>query len=408
MAVVATKFFSKTFRFFLFRKPFGKHVGRDHRRSLIAALLAINTPLLIAAALPEERADAMYHRYDGGGVTVDGPSVLVRKNIADTVSINANYYVDYVSSASIDVVTQASPQGYSEDRTQKSIGADYLYDRTLMTFNYINSDEDDYTADTYTFDISQDFFGDLTTVSAGFSYGDDDISKNRDASFKASAERYQYRIGVSQIITPELLIAASWENIADDGYLKSPYRSDYYQAGGQRVAAEDSYPTTRDSDAFALRAMYYLPYRAALKGEYKHYTDDWDISADAFDLTYTHPLPQGWILDVHTRYYKQDKAYFYYDLLPYANAFEFHARDKELSTFNSTTFGLAVSYEFGSDLLGDKASAFFDKGTINFAWDRIQFDYDDFRDVRVQATPGTEPLYSFDADVIRFYLSVWY
>lgn len=379
------------------------------RARLLIALLGTSAPLLFAAMLPEERADAMYHRYDGGGVTVDGPSVLVRKNIADTVSINANYYVDHVSSASIDVVTQASPQGYSEDRTQKSIGADYLYDRTLMSFNYINSDEDDYTADTYTFDISQDFFGDLTTLSAGFSYGEDTIRKNRDASFKASAERYQYRIGISQIITPKLILAFSWENVADDGYLKSPYRSDYYlDAAGQRVAGADAYPNSHDSDAFAVRALYYLPYRAALKGEYKHYTDDWDIRADSFDLGYTHPLPQGWLLDVHARYYKQDKAYFYYDLLPYQNAYRFHARDKELSTFNSTTFGLAVSYEFGNQIFGGSGADWFDKGSVNFAWDRIRFDYDDFRDVRVKTTPGTEPLYSFDADVIRFFLSVWY
>jgi hypothetical protein len=378
--------------------------SRSRCAGLLLALLGFSAPLL-AAVLPEERADAMYHRYDGGGVTVDGPSVLVRKNIADTVSINANYYVDHVSSASIDVVTQASPMGYTEERTQKSFGIDYLYDRTLMSVNYINSDESDYVADTYTADISQDFFGDLTNISIGFSYGEDTIRKNREASFKESATRYSYRIGLSQIITPELLIAFAWENIADDGYLKSPYRSDYYfnSTTNQRIAEQDNYPKTHDSDAFSIRAMYYLPYRATLKGEYKHYSDDWDVKADSFDLGYTHPLPKGWILDAHVRYYKQDKAYFYYDLLPYINAYEYHARDKELSTFNSTTFGIAVSYEFGNF-----GFEFFDKGSVNFAWDRIQFDYDDFRDVRVKTTPGTEPLYSFDADVIRFYLSVWY
>jgi Protein of unknown function (DUF3570) len=377
---------------------------------ILALLFATGSMASLAAVLPEERADAMYHRYDGGGVKVDGPSVLVRKNFAEKVSVNANYYIDHVSSASIDVVTQASPMGYTEKRKQASIGVDYLYDRTLMSANYIQSSESDYRAKTYTLDISQDFFGDLTTLSGGFSYGKDSIRKNGDGSFKESAERFQYRIGLSQIVTPKLLVAFSWENVADDGYLKSPYRSDYFldAAAGQRIASEDAYPGTHDSDAYAVRALYYLPYRAALKAEYKHYTDDWDIAANSVDIGYTHPLKGGWTLDLHARYYKQSNAYFYYDLLPFADAFKFHARDKELSTFDSKTVGIAVSYEFTQLPFGGRSLGFADKGSINLAWDRVKFSYDDFRDVRVATAPGTEPLYSFQADVIRVYLSMWY
>ena len=80
-----------------------------------------------AAVLPEERADAMYHRYDGGGVTIDGPSVLVRKNFKDTVSVDANYYVDNVSSASIDVLASGATP-YSEERTEYTVCLLYTSD----------------------------------------------------------------------------------------------------------------------------------------------------------------------------------------------------------------------------------------------------------------------------------------
>ena len=43
--------------------------------------------------------------------------------------------------------------------------------------------------------------------------------------------------------------------------------------------------------------------------------------------------------------------------------------------------------------------------TVN---DYIQFNYDDFRDLTVSASPGNEPLYSFNATVIRAFASLWF
>ena len=83
---------------------------------------------------------------------------------------------------------------------------------------------------------------------------------------------------------------------------------------------------------------------------------------------------------------------------------DFRARDKELSDFTSQTFGIGVSYEFQ---LGD--SKIFDKSSINLQYDYIEFEYDNFRDLTVTGTPlGEEPLYTLDASVIRFFLSIWY
>ena len=48
---------------------------------IIAYGLLLVAGVARAGVLPEERADALYHYYNGGGVEVDGPSVLVRKNI---------------------------------------------------------------------------------------------------------------------------------------------------------------------------------------------------------------------------------------------------------------------------------------------------------------------------------------
>ncbi|MBR9912801.1 MAG: DUF3570 domain-containing protein [Gammaproteobacteria bacterium] len=369
----------------------------------LVTTLAPVTPLQ-AAVLPADRADILYHAYDGGGAQIDGPSVLVRKEFADTVSVYGNYYVDMVSSASIDVEATASP--YSEERTEASVGIDYLNDKTLLSLAFTGSSENDYDAKTVSVGISQDFFGDLTTIGLGFSIGNDTVGNNNDASFQEDTEHRRYNLSLTQVLTRSLIASLVVETVVDEGFLNNPYRSVRYldpSVGSGYSYEPERYPATRNSDAVALRALYYLPYRAALRGEVRSFSDSWGISASAYELRYTHPLANHWMLEFKYRAYSQDKADFYSDLFAFSEATNFRARDKELSTFASQTFGVGVSYEFKPGFL-----PYVDKSSINLYWDHIQFDYDDFRDVTSGAAVGEEPLYSFDADVIRLFLSVWY
>ena len=66
-------------------------------RILTSALLLVLGQAGFAGVLPDDRSDILYHLYEGGGVEIDGPSVLVRKSVAKSVSLSANYYVDMVN-----------------------------------------------------------------------------------------------------------------------------------------------------------------------------------------------------------------------------------------------------------------------------------------------------------------------
>ncbi|KAA3630207.1 MAG: DUF3570 domain-containing protein [Proteobacteria bacterium] len=358
-----------------------------------------------AAVLPEERADLLYHSYDGGGVEVTGPSFLVRKNVGQSWSVFGNHYVDSVSSASIDVITTASP--YQDDRTETSFGVDYLRGRTILSLATTTSDESDYSAKSLSFGISQDMFGDLTTVTMGYTAGDDVVGNVTDSSFSANIDRQQYRLSVTQVLSKSLIVSAALETITDEGYLNNPYRSVRYVDGGSATGYSyeaEVYPRTRTSDALALRARYFLPYRAALFGEYRQYRDTWGIDADTYEIGYVHPLGERWIIEARLRHYNQNAADFYSDLYPFQGAQNFLARDKELSTFSSRTFGLTIGYEFAKSGWG-----FIDRASLNLSFDRIQFSYDDFRDLtQTGYAVGNEPLYEFDADVLQIFISIWY
>ncbi len=358
-----------------------------------------------AGVLPEDRADLLLHSYDGGGVTIQGPSLLVRKQFAQKFSASANYYVDKVSSASIDVITTASP--YTEERTQYSLGLDYLHDRWTMNIGFTNSEENDYTADTFSFGISQDVFGDLTTISLGYSLGNDIVRRRGDDTFQDDVQRQNYRLGLSQILTKNLLLGLSFETVTDEGFLNNPYRQIRYLDTGspQGYSYErEIYPRTRTSDAGAVRLRYYLPYRAAVHAEYRQYSDTWQIKADTFELGYTHPLETGWTIEGKLRFYSQDKAEFYSDLFAASQFQNFMARDKELSTFASQGIRLAASYDIVRG-----GWRFVERGTVNLIFDHLMFDYEDFRDLRNSGgVAGQEPFYSFDANVFQVFVSFWF
>jgi len=354
----------------------------------ISLLMCLHAVLSHATVLPDERADGMYHYYDGGGVRVTGPALLVRKNLTDTVAVSGSYYADTVSCASIDVVTTASP--FKEKRTEYGAGVDYLHIDSLMSLSVTKSDESDYTADTLSMNYSQDVFGGMTTISMGYSRGKDTVLENNDPTFSDYVNRYQYRLGVSQILTPTLRVNLDYEAITDEGYLNSPYRS----ARIYGAAVPEQYPRTRDSQAVAFRAFQYLLPDSSIRFEYRYFWDTWDIGANTAEISYSTYIGKPWLAELRYRYYSQNNASFYSD--NFTQSQNYMARDKELSTFKSHTIGGKLTYTFQTH------PSFVTKSTLNVGYDHIMFKYDDFTDVRTQ-----EP-YSFDANVARLFLSVWF
>ena len=377
-------------------------------RSLrLAAALLLAPACGLTAVLPEDRADLMYHRYDGGGVTIQGPSILVRKKFGENFAASANYYVDAITSASIDVVTTASP--YTERREQKSLGVEYLRSKSIYSVSYTTSEENDYTADTLTLGLSQDLFGDLTTVSLGFSRGWDTVGQRDQPDFQEKIDRRNYRLGVTQVLTRDMLLSLNFETFTEEGYLHNPYRSMRYAGPeeGFYTFAPETFPATRTGNAGSGTLKYYLPWRAAAEGFYRYYQDTWDIKAHTAGVEYAHPLRARWTLTGSYRFYTQTGATFYSDLFPYANYQNFMARDKDASTYSSNTVGVGVSYEFPVTWL-----SWLKRGAATLNYNYMMIKYDDFRDLTDfppgAAEPGTEPLYSLNANIIQFYLSFWF
>ncbi|HKX40165.1 MAG TPA: DUF3570 domain-containing protein [Burkholderiaceae bacterium] len=352
--------------------------------SLLGGIFALAPHAARAVDLPPDTAEAMFHSYNGGGVTANGPALLVRKNIADKVSLGASYYVDSVSNASIDVVTTASP--YRETRTEYGLSADYVYRDSKITLATSSSSEPDYKANSVSLDVAQEVFGGMSTVSLGFTRGSDTVGKHDSPEFSDYAKHWQYRLGVTQILTTRWVASGNFEILSDDGFLGSPYRV----ARVFGAAVPERNPRTRSARAVKFRVIGDLGSRDSIQAGYRYFWDTWQIKAHTLDLQYSRYFGDAWLADATLRYYKQQHALFYSDNATTETTYV--SRNRQLSSFNSIGLGARVAYTL------KKVPGQYDI-KLNGAYEYVRFKFDDFTDIR------TGSLYAYNAGVLQFYVS---
>jgi Protein of unknown function (DUF3570) len=353
--------------------------------SLLGGVIGVMTAgTSSAATLPENRAEGLFHLYKGGGVTASGPALLVRKSLADKVSLSASYYVDAVSNASIDVVTTASP--FKERRNAYDLGVDYVVRDSTISLSTNYSKEPDYTASSVSADVAQEMFGGMTTVNLGYTRASDQVGKTTDATFADVAKHWQYRLGVTQILSPRWLMSANVEAISDSGYLGNPYRV----ARVFGAAIPERYPRTRSSRAVKFRAIGDLGARDSVRAEYRYFWDNWDIRAQTVEAGYSRYIGEPWLADLSVRYNKQNKALFYSDNA--AAETTYISRNRQLSTFDNISFGGKLSYTYA------KVPGKYEV-KLNGGYELIRFKFSDFTDLR------TGGAYAFTAHLLQLYVS---
>lgn len=328
---------------------------------------ALGTGQAGAVTLPEDRAEALFHVYDGGGVTATGPALLVRKSLFDKVSLTGSYYVDMVTNASIDVVTTASK--FKEKRTEYGLGLDYAYRDALLNLSVSSSKEPDYQADGFSIDAAQEVFGGMTTINLGYSRGKDQVGKKGDFGFFDYAKHWRYRVGATQILSPRWLASANFEAVSDEGFLGSPYRA----ARVFGAAVPERNPRTRSSRSIKFASVAEVMPRVAIQGSYRYFYDTWDIKAHTIEGGASRYVGESFLIDAYLRYYKQNHALFYSDNA--AAETTYISRNRQLSTFNSIGAGAKVTYVYRQ-----VPGKYEIKGHLNYEY--VQYKFSDFTDIR--------------------------
>ena len=194
---------------------------------------------------------------------------------------------------------------------------------------------------------------------------------------------------------------ASIEVVTDEGFLRSPYRSvrffiDPFIAG----------PPGRDLPEHAfeqcgLVPREVLPRRTAPPSTrmYRFYTDTWGVIGHTGELGYVHPARQhevGRQLDLRSaavRYYTQTNGRLLPGHLPARRLRELHgARQGTRDLQRVLHAGASATYEFKIERFPGSRRA-----RSNMRYDRMQVNYDDFRDARFSlGSFGNLPAEPFD------------
>jgi hypothetical protein len=360
---------------------------RERWRALLGSAMAGSAVPATAATLPDDRAEATYHVYDGGGVRASGPALLVRKSLGDRVALSAQYYVDAVSNASIDVVTTASP--FREKRVATDFGADWLVGNTTLSLAYNRSEEPDYIAEGLGLDVATEVYGGMTTVSLGFTRARDLVGQKLVAGWIDRALHWQYRAGVTQILSPRWLVSLNAEAVSDEGFLGSPYRA----ARVFGAAVPERNPRTRSSRAIKLRSVSdtsALVDRSSLRAEYRYYWDNWAIKAHTVEIGVARHVAPRFIVEALVRHYSQNKALFYSDDAQAETVYV--SRNRQLSTFATTAVGARLTATWPGATPGTELR-------VTGSFERKQFRFKDFTDLR-DGRP-----YAYDANVVQLVVS---
>ena len=176
-------------------------------------------------------------------------------------------------------------------------------------------------------------------------------------------------LGVTQVISRNLVVQANYSYSMADGYLTDPYKVLSLVDGSSATPTGDtllrtptpgvegpshqylfeSRPDERSKHSIYGQAKYYMNGKV-LDASYRYMTDDWEIDSHTIDLRYRIPVGTDSYFEPHLRFYAQTEAEFYQLSISDAQPLpSFASADYRLGNFDAITVGLKYGWHTRND-----------------------------------------------------------
>ena len=228
------------------------------------------------------------------------------------------------------MLSQASQ--ISDERKQKSAhGRVRPRQDDLYRLVHHASVERDYRSDTASFAMKQDMFGDLTTLSLAFANTIDKVGENNGTAcvpvitWLGHAQSRSYDIDLVADPHQELDCGREFQRhhgLRDTSRIPTDrFATSIRQPQGLFARQARSIRIPAPAPRFSWRPSTSCPTGPPSPARIRYFRDTWDIVGNTFEIDYTHPISNIWILEGRFRYYKQNNANFYTDLFQYADEY---------------------------------------------------------------------------------------
>lgn len=309
-------------------------VGATRARALGLCALVLAVALRARA---KDRTDGAVMVYsDTDHVTVVAPSLSGSMDLGDTTTLTAHAASDFITAASVDLVTAASPGGFSETRTEGGAGAKLtLGDGRFLDGSYTLSHEPDFETHTFTASGTRDLFDRRATVTLDYSYSYSAVGRAHDSSFLRTRGMHQADLSWSYVLSPAAVGDLSYGFTLVDGYQANPYRFvRLYLPGADshETAVPETTPDLRLRHAVTARLRTRLAPELFALVDYRLYADSWGMLAHTVRARLSlSTRDEAWTFALEGRGYLQNGADFYrarYDTFPDAPVYR--TAEKEL------------------------------------------------------------------------------
>lgn len=225
--------------------------------------------------------------------------------------------------------------------------------------------------------FAMDFNKRNTTVSAGVAFARDEVDPfggtavpltsvrdagdNDNRGGKGDKDIVDIVVGVSQVLSRNLVVLANYSFSNQKGYLNNIYKVLSVVDGttGDTISRTpapgvdgptheylfESRPDDRTKHSLYTQAKYYMGGKV-LDASYRYMTDDWEIDSHTVDLRYRWPVGNDRYVEPHLRFYTQTEAEFYRLSITDGAPLPLYASsDYRLGNFDAITAGVKYGWK---------------------------------------------------------------
>ena len=235
-----------------------------------------------------------------------------------------------------------------------------------FSFEYGISDEPDYISRSYALQYSYKLAAETLLLNTGFSFQDDSV-QNADNAFVEKTTP-TFTLGFNRILDKYTSLTLNLSYSWPSGYLSDPYKAvpakEMISSDPDEVFLfKENRPDRRE--IFILYSdisRYFESLKLGAHMSYRYFKDDYELEGHTLEIESNKRMGDSLVWSPRYRYYRQSQALFYSPLArkyqsymhtPNSSTGPFYSADHRLSSFESHSYGLKISYFLKDNLIAD-------------------------------------------------------